>query len=124
MLTVNFQSRTPVYQQLYDDVVRLASLGVLKSNTKLPPVRVLATELGINLNTVSKAYKMLEADGYIYSTVGRGSFVSDKLCQDEAEKIVARQELKRALKKAYKKGVTKEEIVNMIEQIIEGVDTE
>ena len=112
MLTVNFQSRTPVYQQLYDDVVRLASLGVLKSNTKLPPVRVLATELGINPNTVSKAYKMLEADGYIYSTVGRGSFVSDKLCQDEAEKIAARQELKSALKKAYKKGVTKEEIVN------------
>lgn len=87
MLTVNFQSRTPVYQQLYDDVVRLASLGVLKSNTKLPPVRVLATELGINPNTVSKAYKMLKADGYIYSTVGRGSFVSDKLCQDEAEKL-------------------------------------
>ena len=85
---------------------------------------ILATELGINPNTVSKAYKMLEADGYIYSTVGRGSFVSDKLCQDEAEKIAARQELKRALKKAYKKGVTKEEIVNMIEQIIEGVDTE
>ena len=56
MLTVNFQSRTPVYQQLYDDVVRLASLGVLKSNTKLPPVRVLATELGINPNTVSKVY--------------------------------------------------------------------
>lgn len=124
MLTVNFQSRTPVYQQLYDDVVRLASLGVLKSNTKLPPVRVLATELVINPNTVSKAYKMLEADGYIYSTVGRGSFVSDKLCQDEAEKIATRQELKIALKKAYKKGVTKEEIVNMIEQIIEGVDIE
>ena len=123
-IIVNFQSRTPVYQQLYDDVVRLASLGVLKSNTKLPPVRVLATELGINPNTVSKAYKMLEADGYIYSTVGRGSFVSDKLCQDEAEKIAARQELKSALKKAYKKGVTKEEIVNMIEQIIEGVDIE
>ena len=67
---------------------------------------------------------MLEADGYIYSTVGRGSFVSDKLCQDEAEKIAASQELKSALKKAYKKGVTKEEIVNMIEQIIEGVDIE
>ena len=59
MLTVNFQSRSPVYQLLYDDVVRVASLGVLKSNTKLPPVRVLATELGINPNTVSKAYKML-----------------------------------------------------------------
>ncbi|MFQ9516099.1 MAG: GntR family transcriptional regulator [Eubacterium sp.] len=124
MLTVNFGSRTPVYQQLYDDVVRLASLGVLKSNTKLPPVRVLASELGINPNTVSKAYKMLEADGYIYSTVGRGSFVSDKLCRGEAEKVEARQELKEALKKAYKSGVTKEEIDGMIEQIINGGNRE
>lgn len=120
MLTVNFQSRTPVYQQLYDDVVRLASLGVLKSHTKLPPVRVLATELGINPNTVSKAYKMLEADGYIYSTVGRGSFVSDKLCQDEAEKIEAKQELKKALKKAYKNGITKDEIDQMVVEIVNG----
>ena len=63
MFSINFGSRTPVYQQLYDDVVRLASLGILKSNTKLPPVRVLATELGINPNTVQKAYKMLESDG-------------------------------------------------------------
>lgn len=120
MLTVNFQSRTPVYQQLYDDVVRLASLGVLKSHTKLPPVRVLAIELGINPNTVSKAYKMLETDGYIYSTVGRGSFVSDKLCQDEAEKIESRQELKKALKKAYKNGITKDEIDKMVYEIING----
>lgn len=120
MLTVNFQSRTPVYQQLYDDVVRLASLGVLKSHTKLPPVRVLATELGINPNTVSKAYKMLETDGYIYSTVGRGSFVSDKLCKDEAEKIEARQELKKSLKKAYKNGITKEEIDQIVDEIING----
>lgn len=118
MLTVNFGSRTPVYQQLYDNVVRLASLGVLKSHTKLPPVRVLAAELGINPNTVSKAYKMLEADGYIYSTVGRGSFVSDKLCQDEAGKIEARQELKAAIKKAWKNGITKDEIEEITEQVI------
>lgn len=120
MLTVNFQSRTPVYQQLYDDVVRLASLGILKSHTKLPPVRTLATELGINPNTVQKAYKMLEADGYVYSTVGRGSFVSDKLGKNEAEKIEARGELKKALKNAYRKGVTREEINSMVEETING----
>ena len=120
MLTVNFQSRTPVYQQLYDDVVRLASMGVLKSHTKLPPVRTLAAELGINPNTVSKAYKMLESDGYIYSTVGRGSFVSEKLCQGEAEKIAAKKELKIALKKAYTNGVSKEEIEEMTNQVISG----
>lgn len=120
MFTVNFQSRTPVYQQLYDNVVRLASLGVLKSNTKLPPVRQLAADLGINPNTVSKAYKMLESDGYIYSTVGRGSFISDKLCQDEAEKLQVKQSLKNSLEVAYKKGITKDEVDTMVCSIFNG----
>ena len=120
MLTVNFSSRTPVYQQLYDDVIRLVSLGVLKSDTKLPPVRILATELGINPNTVQKAYKMLEKDGYIYSTVGRGSFVSNKLDQNQAEKIQAKNDLKESIDKAYKKGITKEEMIELVDEITSG----
>lgn len=120
MFTVNFQSRTPVYQQLYDDVIRLVHIGVLTSNEKLPPVRGLATELGINPNTVQKAYKMLEADGYIYSTVGSGSFVSDNLDKDETEKIEAKQDLKEAVKNAYQKGVDKDEIYYIVKGVIEG----
>lgn len=120
MFTVNFGSRTPVYQQLYDDVVRLASLGILKSHTKLPPVRLLATELGINPNTVQKAYKMLEMDGYIYSTVGRGSFISDKLGQNEAEKLEAKKELKKSIGAAYKKGVSRDEMISIIDETISG----
>lgn len=120
MLTVYFSSRTPVYQQLYDDVIRLVSLGVLKSDTKLPPVRILATELGINPNTVQKAYKMLEKDGYIYSTVGRGSFVSNKLDQNQAEKIQAKNDLKESIDKAYKKGITKDEMIELVDEITSG----
>lgn len=120
MLTVNFSSRTPVYQQLYDDVIRLVSLGVLKSDTKLPPVRILATELGINPNTVQKAYKMLEKDGYIYSKVGRGSFVSNKLDQNQAEKIQAKNDLKESIDKAYKKGITKDEMIELVDEITSG----
>lgn len=120
MLTVNFSSRTPVYQQLYDDVIRLVSLGVLKSDTKLPPVRISATELGINPNTVQKAYKMLEKDGYIYSTVGRGSFVSNKLDQNQAEKIQAKNDLKESIDKAYKKGITKDEMIELVDEITSG----
>ena len=120
MLTVNFSSRTPVYQQLYDDVIRLVSLGVLKSDTKLPPVRILATELGINPNTVQKAYKMLEKDGYIYSTVGRGIFVSNKLDQNQAEKIQAKNDLKESIDKAYKKGITKDEMIELVDEITSG----
>lgn len=120
MLTVNFSSRTPVYQQLYDDVIRLVSLGVLKSDTKLPPVRILATELGINPNTVQKAYKMLQKDGYIYSTVGRGSSVSNKLDQNQAEKIQAKNDLKESIDKAYKKGITKDEMIELVDEITSG----
>ena len=120
MLTVNFSSRTPLYQQLYDDVIRLVSLGVLKSDTKLPPVRILATELGINPNTIQKAYKMLEKDGYIYSTVGRGSFVSNKLDQNQAEKIQAKNDLKESIDKAYKKGITKDEMIELVDEITSG----
>lgn len=120
MLTVNFQSRTPVYQQLYDDVIRLTALGILKEDSQLPPVRGLATQLGINPNTVQKAYKMLEADGYIYSTVGRGSFVSEKLGKGEAEKIQAKQALEQSVSDAYKKGVTGEEIYYIVKKVIDG----
>ena len=120
MFTVNFGSRIPVYQQLYDDVVRLVSLGILKSHTKLPPVRTLATELGINPNTVQKAYKMLEAEGYIYSTVGRGSFISDMLGENEAKRIEAKKELKKSVEAAYRKGVSREEMIFVIDETING----
>lgn len=120
MLTVNFQSRTPVYQQLYDDVIRLSAVGILTENSQLPPVRSLAAHLGVNPNTVRKAYEMLEADGYIYSTLEKGSFVSEKLGKDKAETIKAKQELEQSVSNAYKKGVSGEEIYYIVKKVISG----
>ncbi|MBE5957451.1 MAG: GntR family transcriptional regulator [Lachnospiraceae bacterium] len=117
MLTVNFQSRTPVYIQLYENFIRMVSVGAIKPHDKLPPVRTLASNLGINPSTVQKAYKMLEEEGYIYSTVGSGSFVSDKLDNNEAAKQLARKELDEALSKAYKNGLSKEEMHQMVDNI-------
>ncbi len=119
MFTINFQSSVPVYRQIYDDVVRLVSLGILKPDTKLPPVRVLASELGVNPNTVSKAYKMLETDGITYSTVGRGSFVSDKLSQTDAIKMQEIKKLEEAVNTAYKKGLTKKDMLEVVNKICE-----
>ena len=120
MLTVNFQSRVPVYQQLYDDVIRLISLGVLCEDSRLPTVRKLAVDLGVNPNTVAKAYKMLEADGYIYSVVGKGSFISDKLNRGGAQKMKAIEELSEALKSAIKSGLTKDEVYDIVKKNFEG----
>ncbi len=121
MITVNFQSRTPVYQQLYDDVIRLVSVGAMSVDSKLPTVRSLATELGVNPNTVAKAYKMLESDGYIYSVVGRGSFISNKLSKEGAGKMKAMEELEVSVKSAIKKGVTKDEIYTIVNRIVDRI---
>ena len=67
--------RGAIYQQLKDEVIRLAGMGVLRPDDQLPSVRALARELGINPNTVAKAYSQLEADGITYSVAGRGSFI-------------------------------------------------
>ena len=100
MFTLNFQSRQPIYEQLYDNVVRLAALGVLKPEEQLPPVRTLAAQLGVNPNTVSKAYQLLERDGIIYSAIGRGSFVASGLSAIGLQRETILEELAKALKKA------------------------
>ena len=120
MFTINYQSPTPVYKQLYENVIRLVSFGALKPNDKLPPVRTLAGELGINPNTVSKAYSMLENDGYIYSAVGRGSFISENFDSREAEKIEIKKKLKDSFSSAYGFGVKREEILEILDEVYIG----
>ncbi len=120
MLQVDFSSRVPIYEQLCKNIVRLASAGVIKAGDKLPSVRTLATQLGVNPNTVAKAYRMLESEGYIFSTVGRGSFLTDRLSEDSAKKLIAVDELKKAVSKAHIFGVTKDEMIKIIDKIIEG----
>lgn len=115
MFTLNFQSREPIYEQLYNNVVRLASLGVLQPEEQLPPVRSLATQLGVNPNTVSKAYQLLEWDGIIYSAVGRGSFVSSGVTAASLQRATALDELTKAIRKACDIGITKEELKRVID---------
>lgn len=114
MFTLNLSSRSPIYEQLYNNVVRLISAGVLKPGDRLPPVRSVATELSVNPNTVAKAYKLLEADGYICSAVGKGSFVSPDQSALNAEKKLALERLETELKKALDAGITRGEIEEIL----------
>ena len=76
MLNLDLQSRIPIFEQIKAGLARLIYLGVLAPDEQLPTVRSLAEQLGINPNTVQKAYQQLEAVGLIYPVAGRGSFVS------------------------------------------------
>lgn len=120
MYSLDLTSRAPIYEQLYNNVVRLISAGALKAGDKLPPVRTLACELSVNPNTVSKAYKLLEQDGYICSAVGKGSFVSDNLDALDAEKQLALDKLERALNNAVNIGLTRNEILERVNKALKG----
>ena len=76
MISLDYRDSRPLYQQVKDSLRRMMLTGLLEPDEKLPSVRSLATQLAINPNTIQRAYAELEAEGYIYSVAGRGSFVS------------------------------------------------
>jgi len=75
MISVDYRSRIPLYQQLVNNIEDAAACGFLLPDSQLPSVRTLAMELSINPNTIQRAYTELERRKVIYSLAGRGSFV-------------------------------------------------
>ena len=102
MFTLDYQSRLPIYEQLYKSIIKMASLGVMEPNEKLPSVRVLGQQLGVNPNTVQKAYQMLERDQIIYSIPGKGSFISPDLSSVDVKKSEALEKVALAVKEAIR----------------------
>lgn len=78
MFQLDHKDPRPLYEQIKGKVKELIISGVLQENDKIPSVRELASTLTINPNTIQKAYRDLEAEGYIYSLRAKGSFVAPK----------------------------------------------
>lgn len=118
MISVDIRSRTPIFEQIVLSVEDLVLRGVMRADEHLPSVRALSAELGINPNTIQKAYTELERRGIIYSVATRGSFVSSditSLREKSKKELVAK--LGDTLRDAKKKTVTKEEMLELVEQI-------
>jgi GntR family transcriptional regulator len=75
IFTIDPHTGVPIYLQLIEQVKRSVALGVLSAGERLPTVKQLAFDLTINANTVARAYRELERDGIIETSVGRGSFI-------------------------------------------------
>ena len=119
---INYRSGEPIYQQIYNEVVKEISLGLLVPQEKLATVRELATTLGINPNTVSKAYQMLEQNGYIYSAVGKGAFVADSSGKLAGLKESTLKSLEKDLKTAHTLGVAKDSVLELVDKTYDGGD--
>lgn len=117
MFQINLKSGEAIYLQLKDQVVKLACMGVLKPNEQLPSVRVLARELGINPNTVSKAYQELENDKIVYSVSGRGSFITDDIFSVQSVKQEVIADFLKLTGKAKQFGIPQAELNQVIDNV-------
>ncbi len=84
---IDFRSGEPIYLQIARQIEQLVAQGVLKQGDQLPTVRELATELRINFNTVSRAYKMLDETRLISTQRGRGTYIWEEPDQEAAQKL-------------------------------------
>lgn len=89
MIQLNYRESKPIYEQIKDGFRKLILSEALGANEKLPSVRELASSLTINPNTISRAYRELENEGYVYSIAGKGTFAAE--CKESLN--VRQQEL-------------------------------
>ena len=76
--SVKLQGCKTIYEQIKDGLRKLVITNSLIANEKLPSVREMASKLAINPNTIQKAYRELEAEGYVYTVAGKGTFVAER----------------------------------------------
>ena len=117
MLTLNYRDSRPIYEQIKDGLRRMIVTGAMAQDEKLPSVRALATQLSINPNTIQRAYNELEAEGYIYSVAGKGSFVSGTADADRRETL--RADVKKLLNELRYLGVTEADAAALIKEVYE-----
>ena len=117
MFDVDVRSRVPIYEQLVDNIKKMIIQNVLEKDEKLPSVRKMAQEITINPNTIQKAYRDLESEGYIYSVPGKGSFVSDTKNTVSNQKIeVLTEELEGIVKELIYLGVSVKKIKTLVDE--------
>ena len=119
---LDYHSRTPIYEQIKEQIVLDISRGVLKKDDQLPSLRQLSAQLGLNINTVKHALSELEAQGVIYTIAGKGVFVSGDA---ESKNIFLQQSMdavKASLVNAKAMGVDRKQIEGLLNEIFKGVE--
>ncbi len=128
-IILNYQSRIPIYEQIALQIKTQILDGTLKEGESLPPMRTFAKSLGVSVITTQKAYELLQSEGFITSTIGKGTFVA--IPDLTALKAMKQQEIERQMKdlieSAYSNGYEMEELMRMFEkkcQLFKMIDNE
>ena len=115
MINLDYQSRMPIYEQIVHEIEKFVALDILKPEQQIPSIREMATTLGVNPNTVKKAYSILESRGVIVTLSTKGTYITQKI-----DKVVQKSiddkidEIKNIIEEIEKLGVSKDDIIKRI----------
>ena len=124
-ITVDLRSRTPIYEQIINNVKELALAGIFKPDEQIPSIRQLTQQIGINPNTIQKAYAELERQGIIYTLAGRGAFISNdtqRLTDVKRDEIL--KDVEKSVTDAKKYFIPKDAIENIVNNTYENFKKE
>ena len=117
MIFLDYKNAKPLHEQIRLGIKSLIMTGSLSRDEQLPSVRELSISLTVNPNTVQRAYKDLENEGFIYSVQGRGCFVSQLPGRDEARVKELREQLEAAARELIFLGEDKASVIAIIDSL-------
>lgn len=124
MLQLNYRDAKPIYEQIKDGIRKLLLSKAIEPDEKLPSVRELASSLAINPNTISRAYRELESEGYVYSKQGKGTFAASPALIKQMRREELLVEFDDVVSELFILSVTREELGQRMERLGEGGETE
>lgn len=113
-ITIDEADARPIYVQVAEEIKALIARGELAEGAPLPPVRQLAADLGVNLNTVATAYRELQEEGLVNIRHGAGAVVASRTARDKSEEAL-RKPLRAALTGLVLAGLPRVEIMNLVQ---------
>ena len=119
MIPINPRDPRPIYLQIKEGLCRLILSGAVKTGERLPSVRELAGQLAINPNTIQRAYRELESDGFIYSVSGKGSFAAALAEVDAGRRSAKEREFRAAALELLRLGTPKADLMAILDQLEE-----
>ena len=119
-IVVDENDRRPIYQQVVDEIKALIAQGELREGTALPPVRQVAADLGVNLNTIATAYRELQREGLINIRHGAGAVVSSSTAQAKTDDEL-RKPLRAALTQLVLAGLPRTKIMTIVGNELRGL---
>ena len=120
MIQLNYRDAKPIYEQVKEGIKQMVYNEVLSPDEKLPSVREMASKLAINPNTISRAYKELEQEGFLYTQTGVGTFVNKDLKLMDRKTKELYERFDEVTKQLFYFSITPDELSDRVQGLAKG----